>query len=145
MVSANLTSSIFFYAGGKDWRDLYMLILVCTPLSFMLSFVIPESPRYLYAKHKYGELRQLINKIAKWNGAKLPDNYEFEIVNHGVNESANSQISSINSENDNPDIKIISPSFDINQSKSGSILSYKPRRHFSIMEELKTSRHFQTY
>ena len=33
----------------------------------------PESPRWLYSKHKYDEMVSLLQKIAKWNGVHPED------------------------------------------------------------------------
>lgn len=37
---------------------------------------MPESPRWLLANGRIDELRKIIEKAAKWNGIRLPANYE---------------------------------------------------------------------
>lgn len=64
-----MTNSIYFMAGGKDWKQINIVPLVVTVVAFALSFLLIESPRYLYARQKFRELRQNIDRIARINKA----------------------------------------------------------------------------
>ena len=43
-------SSLYFYLGGKNYKIPLLPVLVLSIISIIISFLIPESPRYLYAK-----------------------------------------------------------------------------------------------
>ena len=74
----NLLSSIYFYSGGKNWKIPLMPAMIFPLISFMISFFIPESPRYLYAKKNWKELRKVIKTIARINGTKMNHDYAIE-------------------------------------------------------------------
>ena len=66
-----MTQWIYYMSGGKEWKTILIVPLVITPISFIVSLFILESPRYLHAKRKFKELRQNIKTIAKINGVKI--------------------------------------------------------------------------
>lgn len=47
-------------------------------------YFLPESPRWLLAKGRTEELKEIIETAAKWNRIKLPNNYD-KILNSTVN------------------------------------------------------------
>jgi len=57
----------------KDWRILQLCATAtCVPcLLFFNRSIIPESPRWLFAKHRMEELYDILEKAAKVNGIKL--------------------------------------------------------------------------
>ena len=50
VVSASIPISLYFYLGGNNWKEIYIIMIITSPLAFLLSFFLPESPRYLYEK-----------------------------------------------------------------------------------------------
>ena len=45
----------------------------------MMLVVIPESPKFKYAKNDFKGARRILKKIAKVNGVKFPENMVFDI------------------------------------------------------------------
>ncbi|CAI2364767.1 unnamed protein product [Moneuplotes crassus] len=70
--------SFYFLLGGKNWRIPYSFAIIMAPLLCVLTFFIPESPRYYYERRMYPQLRNLIRKFAKTNGAKMDHNYDID-------------------------------------------------------------------
>ncbi|KAK6195569.1 hypothetical protein SNE40_000973 [Patella caerulea] len=59
-----------------DWKTLHILIGALT-FPFVLGwFVVPESLRWLATKGKIEEAKVVLDKIARFNGTKVPDNAE---------------------------------------------------------------------
>ena len=79
-------SPAYFFFGGKNWKIPLMPPLVFSVLAFVSSLFIPESPRYLYAKKDWIQLRKVIKAIAKFNGTKMNQYYFI-----GEDMSANSR------------------------------------------------------
>ena len=62
-----IVTALYFYLGGKNWKDLYIITLILPVISFTLSFFVPESPKYLFSKKKYAEFDKTMKHIAKFN------------------------------------------------------------------------------
>mmetsp|Transcript_20357 Transcript_20357/g.18026 ORF Transcript_20357/g.18026 Transcript_20357/m.18026 type:complete len:83 (+) Transcript_20357:663-911(+) len=71
-------TSIYLMFGGKDIQQILVLSIVFAALGTILSFFIPESPRYLYERKFYKDLRKNLSFIAKINGTTMEENYLFE-------------------------------------------------------------------
>lgn len=58
----------------------------------MNRYFLPESPRWLLAKGRKDELKEIVETAAKWNRIKLPNNYEkiFDSSSDGEDESSGS-------------------------------------------------------
>lgn len=39
---------------------------------------MPESPKFLYVNEKYDEVREIMSKMAEFNGKQIGNNYTFE-------------------------------------------------------------------
>ena len=52
--------------------------LIFATFSFLLTFLVPESPRYLYARGKYDEWRKTFSAIASVNQAEMELDYLFD-------------------------------------------------------------------
>lgn len=76
----------------RDWRQLQFI--VSTPWFGLLLFwyILPESPRWLLARGRIGELKQIIETAARWNKKTLPPNYEKLLVSPQEEESHGSFI-----------------------------------------------------
>ncbi len=70
--------AIYFMFGGKNWHIPYGLTLISAPILCILTFFIPESPRYLYERKMYPELRVLIKKFADSNGVRMSQEYDID-------------------------------------------------------------------
>ena len=55
--------------------------MVISVVSFPMVFFIPESPKFLYEKGRYSELRKVIKRIASFNKSKMSQNY---VLDHAV-------------------------------------------------------------
>lgn len=79
-----LIVALYFYFGGIQWTTIFMPSLVFPFFSFGLSFLIPESPRYLNARKMFNELRANLKTISRVNGVDMGDSYliEDEYISH---------------------------------------------------------------
>ena len=59
--------TIYFWKVGKDWFDFVAVGYTICFISLILSFLIPESPRTLFALGKIDEGKQALDFIAKVN------------------------------------------------------------------------------
>jgi hypothetical protein len=66
-VIPTLIASIYFYSGGKEWDDVFMLTLVLAPLGLFLSFFLPQSPQYLFDNNRTKEAEIALEQIAEKN------------------------------------------------------------------------------
>jgi hypothetical protein len=73
-----LSASLYFMFGSKQWRTFYIFPCVMSALVFPLIFLLPESPKYLFAKGQFERLRKVMKRFARYNGKQLDDN-EYEI------------------------------------------------------------------
>ncbi|KAG5679520.1 hypothetical protein PVAND_009083 [Polypedilum vanderplanki] len=60
----------------RDWRMLSLAVSLPLLLLFSCIHVLPESPRWLIATHKYKRAAKEMRTIARFNGKTLPANYE---------------------------------------------------------------------
>jgi ubiquitin-protein ligase len=60
---------IFF----PDWVPIHTLAYIITIITVILTFYVPESPKYMYAHRRYDEVRQILKEIARKNGLKIPN------------------------------------------------------------------------
>lgn len=58
----------FYYMVNPDWKPLHAYGLVFAILMMLVLMTIPESPRYLYAKGRFDETRQVLKDMALSNG-----------------------------------------------------------------------------
>ena len=77
--------SLYFFLGGKQWKQIYFVTMIFPVLAFLISFFVPESPRYLYAKKKFRELNKTLKYISRVNGVKLDlDNDVRALLNQSL-------------------------------------------------------------
>lgn len=60
--------SIYFWTISKNWVYIELLATGFTAVSIFGAFFLPESPKFLLSKHKWGEARGALTYIAKING-----------------------------------------------------------------------------
>lgn len=72
--------------GDKQWRHFYVVPCVLSAIVLPLIFLLPESPKYLFAKGKFTELRKTMKRFARYNGVELNDN-EYDIEGEDENNS----------------------------------------------------------
>lgn len=91
--SARMVAGIvieFFFAGGvmllavmayyiRSW--VWLQLCSSVPISFFLLyyFAIPESPRWLLSKTKFGKFRKIIQRAAQMNGKTIPEDVMEEL------------------------------------------------------------------
>lgn len=73
-----LIGSTYFYFGGKNWANPFIISLVLPVLGFILIQFIPRSPVFLLEKGQIKETEEVLRTIASYNERQLP--YEFDIV-----------------------------------------------------------------
>ena len=68
-----------------------------------LIFYLPESPKFLYEKGRYTELRKVMNRIAKGNGTAMPEEYGFKNDDQGkeISSEHKSNMTSLHKMNSN--------------------------------------------
>ncbi|XP_059619763.1 organic cation transporter protein-like isoform X1 [Phlebotomus argentipes] len=65
---------------ARDWRTIQLIGSVPCLLLLIMWLNVPESPRWLLARGKMEELKEIINRIAVRNRITLPDNYEKLLI-----------------------------------------------------------------
>ena len=60
--------AIYFKFISQDWLWFQLFGLGLSILGVIGFYFLPESPEYLYSFYRFDECRQVIMKIAKWNG-----------------------------------------------------------------------------
>ena len=81
-------SSLYFYFGGKNWKIPLMPAMIFPVISFVISFFIPESPRYLYAKKDWKGVRKVVKTMSRINGADMETHYFIdEEITYKLNKS----------------------------------------------------------
>ncbi|CAI2362935.1 unnamed protein product [Moneuplotes crassus] len=68
-----IPTTIFLLAGGKNMQHFLIVGLVLPVISLIPSFLIPESPKYLFEKGMFPELRKTLSYISRFNGAQMGD------------------------------------------------------------------------
>ncbi|KAM7538480.1 hypothetical protein Aperf_G00000075614 [Anoplocephala perfoliata] len=59
----------------RDWRLFRYYGLIALTVYIPLFVILPESPRWLLLNRKYSEYHTTLTRLAKWNGANLPDEF----------------------------------------------------------------------
>ena len=80
-------SVIYYY--GRSWLPIHIIGVVGAFVVMGAVWLIPESPKWLYANNRFDEARAVFKQIAKFNRATLTDsdidNIVFDIeVENGV-------------------------------------------------------------
>lgn len=68
-------SSVYYFFGGIHWRVPLFPALIFPFIGLIFLWFLPESPRYLYARKKFTELREVILTYAKVNGSTMTHDY----------------------------------------------------------------------
>lgn len=58
----------YFFFVSKDWLYLHLFLLLMGVASFVVMFILPESPKYLLSMGKHQEALNALETIAKFNG-----------------------------------------------------------------------------
>ena len=87
-LSSQVPTSIYFLLGGKNIQHVLMFSLILIIIATIVSFIVLESPRYLYERKFFTQLRKNLVIMSRINGAKMDANYLFEaeymqIINKG--------------------------------------------------------------
>ena len=90
-----LVIPLYFYLGGKHWKQIFSVTLFLPLIAFVMIFFIPESPRYLYSRKRYTELDETMKYIAKVNKIEYNINSKEDIdLNRLSHTQSHLQISS---------------------------------------------------
>jgi hypothetical protein len=68
----------YFSFIGNEWETLCIVPLIFSVVFVICAFFIPESPKYLYARRMYSELRKTLDYISWINQSKMPENYDID-------------------------------------------------------------------
>ena len=70
---------LYFMYVSKDWYPLNFYVLLLSYISFVLTFLCPESPRWLLVNGRTKEAIEVLNYIALWNGnsQRIPEDAQF--------------------------------------------------------------------
>ncbi|KAK9117974.1 hypothetical protein Scep_016067 [Stephania cephalantha] len=86
-----LSLPLIAYPLRGNWRHIYTIISVL-PLIYSI-LVLPfvsESPRWLAVKGRTKEAMEVLNKLARLNGKKIPSNVSISVPNSGVTKGSSS-------------------------------------------------------
>ena len=64
---------MYFWFVSKDWEPWYLMCILIQIGIIVGLLWLPESPDFLYAKGRYDESKEVLMRIAKWNGAKITE------------------------------------------------------------------------
>ena len=95
----SIFSSLYFIFGGKYWDHLAVLAPILLTITFVFSFFVPESPKYLHAKGMYNELAKVIDESARLNKNtfSVHDNLVSLINQDATARSEDKEVNSANS------------------------------------------------
>ena len=95
----SIFSSLYFIFGGKYWNHLAVLAPILLTITFVFSFFVPESPKYLHAKGMYNELAKVIDESARLNKNtfSVHDNLVSLINQDATARSEDKEVNSANS------------------------------------------------
>ncbi|CAI2360036.1 unnamed protein product [Moneuplotes crassus] len=66
---------LFLILGGENLQDMFTVGLALSMVSPIMTFFIPESPKYLYEKKMYPELRETLSSISATNRVEMGQYY----------------------------------------------------------------------
>ena len=78
-----------YYSFNKNWQPLHQFGIGIFILIVLCALVIPESPKFYYAHHKYDQARQKLKVVAYYNGASITKDeidkivFDTEKASHG--------------------------------------------------------------
>ena len=70
---------LYFMFISKDWYPLNFWVLVLSYVSFALTFICPESPRWLLVNGRTKDAIEVLNYMARCNGnsQRIPNDAQF--------------------------------------------------------------------
>ena len=69
-----------YYSINRNWLPIHIFGLIWCFFSLIAVFTIPESPKFYYANRRYGEARQSLKIIAKYNKGGITPEQVDELV-----------------------------------------------------------------
>lgn len=76
--SVMILHSLYYRYVNKSWLPLHWFGFFASIFLILATSILPESPKYLYAKKQYSKAREIIIKIARIN---LVDNHTYIFEN----------------------------------------------------------------
>ncbi|CAI2383724.1 unnamed protein product [Moneuplotes crassus] len=116
---------------GRDLNKFHILATVFSLLSLALCMLIPESPKYLYEKKRWKELREVISSIANFNNVKMDETYLIKEEEKGKSDTQRLLTES----------PVESAQLNLEASQKQKIQSKEAQgNEFSVINELKNAR-----
>jgi len=76
----NLLVQCAYFSIWNDWRWIHWTQFGCVVLSFLLTFFMPESPKWYHDHKHYDKAREKLAWVAKLNGNKMSEAQISQIV-----------------------------------------------------------------
>ncbi|CAI2363436.1 unnamed protein product [Moneuplotes crassus] len=141
-----IPATIFLMAGGKQLQHFFIVGCVVAVLSFFLVLLVPESPKFLFEKKRYSELRKNLAYMAKFNGVSMgeyqiegetpPSGFRENSEENGQTEQKLYRVDLIN----RSDLTSESQIEAIENIENRPLLEKETRKDFSVRQELKNKR-----
>ena len=77
-MTGSVPASLYLLLGGGNIQHILMLSLAFSVVSTAVWWIVPESPRYLYDRKLFKQLRKNLGLISWINGVKMEEGYRFE-------------------------------------------------------------------
>ena len=75
----NCALPLFGWAIAR-WKWIKVVCTVPAMIMYLTYFITPESPRWLVSQGRMEDAKEVLTKIAKTNGSKVPEDIEVKLV-----------------------------------------------------------------
>ena len=84
----NCALPLFGWAIAR-WKWIKVVCTVPAMIMYLTYFITPESPRWLVSQGRMEDAKEVLTKIAKTNGSKVPEDIEVKLSYYLIQYSCN--------------------------------------------------------